>query len=141
MSSNLIKTDETYRSWIREVSSRFRRSQIKAAVKVNDEMLRFYWSLGRDLSEKKSVAGIGNDFYQMVSKDLQNLLPDVKSFSPTNLKYMQYFYELYSSPQVVDSAEKSPMHMKSAWKNPMHMKNAWEKPDTHEKCTEKARCT
>ena len=104
MSSNLIKTDETYRSWIREVSSRFRRSQIKAAVKVNDEMLRFYWSLGRDLSEKKSVAGIGNDFYQMVSKDLQNLLPDVKSFSPTNLKYMQYFYELYSSPQVVDSA-------------------------------------
>ena len=104
MISNLVKTDETYRSWIREVSSRFRRSQIKAAVKVNDEMLRFYWSLGRDLSEKKSVAGIGNDFYQMVSKDLQNLLPDVKSFSPTNLKYMQYFYELYSSPQVVDSA-------------------------------------
>ena len=104
MSSKLIITDETYRSWIREISSRFRKSQIKAAVKVNDEMLRFYWSLGRDLAEKKTGAGIGNDFYNQVSKDLQNLLPDVKSFSPTNLKYMQYFYELYSSPQVVDSA-------------------------------------
>lgn len=104
MSSKLIITDETYRSWIREISSRFRKSQIKAAVKVNDEMLRFYWSLGRDLAEKKTAAGIGNDFYNQVSKDLQTLLPDVKSFSPTNLKYMQYFYELYSSPQVVDFA-------------------------------------
>jgi predicted nuclease of restriction endonuclease-like (RecB) superfamily len=37
-----------------------------------------------------------------VSKDLQKTLPDVKSFSATNLKYMQYFYELYSSPQLGD---------------------------------------
>ena len=103
MSGNLIKTDASYRNWIREISSRFRQSQIKAAVKVNDEMLRFYWSLGHDLAEKKSTIGMGNEFYNQVSKDLRNLLPDVKSFSPTNLKYMQYFYEFYSGPQVVDS--------------------------------------
>lgn len=108
MGSKLIKTDDTYRSWIREVSSRFRKSQIKAAVKVNEEMLRFYWSLGKDLSERKAVTGIGNGFYSLVSKDLQDLLPDVKSFSPTNLKYMQYFYELYSSPQAVDFAVDHP---------------------------------
>lgn len=34
------------------------------------------------------------------------LLPDVKSFSPTNLKYMRYFYEMYPDtvicPQVED---------------------------------------
>lgn len=40
--SSLIKADESYRKWIEEVSRRFRSSQIKAAVKVNDEMLRFY---------------------------------------------------------------------------------------------------
>ena len=96
MSSKLIKTDETYRCWIREISSRFRISQIKAAVKVNNEMLRFYWSLGKDLTERKAAANIGNDFYSIVSKDLQELLPDVKSFSPTNLKYMQYFYQCHS---------------------------------------------
>lgn len=30
---------------------------------------------------------------------MQNELPDVKSFSVTNLKYMKYFYELYSNRQ------------------------------------------
>lgn len=116
MSSKLIKTDENYRCWIWEISSRFRKSQIKAAVKVNDEMLRFYWSLGRDLTERKAATNIGNDFYSLVSKDLQELLPDVKSFSPTNLKYMQYFYELYSGPQVVDfAADQSSPQLVDSW--------------------------
>ena len=47
--SSLIKTDEKYRNWIKDVSRRFRQSQLKAAVKVNGEMLRFYWGLGRDI--------------------------------------------------------------------------------------------
>ena len=45
----LVEMDEQYREWISEVSSRFRQSQIKAAVKVNNEMLRFYWQLGKEL--------------------------------------------------------------------------------------------
>ena len=49
--SKLIKTDAVYRNWIQEVSKRFRQSQIKAAVKVNDELLRFYWSLGHDIAQ------------------------------------------------------------------------------------------
>ena len=45
--SELIKINEEYAAWIKEISQRFRRSQVKAAVKVNDEMLRFYgnWDL------------------------------------------------------------------------------------------------
>lgn len=57
----------------------------------------------------KEQFGAGNEFYNIASKDLSIALPDVKSFSPTNLKYMQYFFELYSGncldisgPQVVD---------------------------------------
>ena len=41
-----------------------------------------------------------------MSDDLKSILPDVKSFSPTNLKYMRYFYEMYPDavicPQVED---------------------------------------
>ena len=95
MSSNLIKTDAAYRSWIQEVSSRFRRSQIKAAVKVNEEMLRFYWSLGRDMESKKDSYAWGSHFYQTISSDLIKELPDVKSFSPRNLLYMHQFYKLF----------------------------------------------
>ena len=37
--------------------------------------------------------GYGSGFYKILSDDLKKVLPDVKSFSPTNLKYMRYFYE------------------------------------------------
>ena len=50
--------------------------------------------------------GYGMGFYKTVSDDLKSILPDVKSFSPTNLKYMRYFYEMYPDavicPQVED---------------------------------------
>ena len=86
-----------YSNWINDVSKRFRQSQLKAAVNVNSEMLRFYWELGRDIAEMSKEAGYGSDFYNSVSSDLKDLFPDIKSFSTTNLKYMRYFYEMYPS--------------------------------------------
>lgn len=52
--------------------------------------------------ELKNEFKVSRNFYEYLSTDLQKMLPDVKSFSPTNIKYMQYFFTLYSSPQVVD---------------------------------------
>jgi len=37
--------DGNYKKWISEVSNRFKASQIKASIKVNNEILRFYWVL------------------------------------------------------------------------------------------------
>lgn len=93
--SKLIKKDEMYKRWISEISENFRKSQLKAAVKVNESMLRFYWSLGEGISEMSSKADYGSGFYNTISTDLKDIFPDVKSFSPTNLKYMRYFYEMY----------------------------------------------
>ena len=93
--SSLIKTDKEYKNWISDISKRFRQSQLKAAVKVNDEMLRFYWSVGRDIVKMSKKAGYGSDFYKTVSSDLKEVFPNIKSFSPTNLKYMRYFFEMY----------------------------------------------
>lgn len=108
--SNLIKTDEAYKNWICDVSKRFRKSQLKAAVKVNEEMLHFYWSMGRDISNMSNTAKYGSKFYKTISNDLRDIFPDIKSFSPTNLKYMRYFYEMYPTAeigqQVADESEK-----------------------------------
>lgn len=93
MSDNQVKIDKTYKSWIKELSKRYRQSQIKAAVKVNDEMLKFYWLLGKDMDSAKDAYPWD---YKNVSKDLRKELPDVKSFSPRNLLYMHQFYRLLS---------------------------------------------
>lgn len=58
-------------------------------------MLRFYWRLGKDLHDKKDEFPYGTNFYKTVSSDLRRLLPNVKSFSETNLRYMWKFVELY----------------------------------------------
>lgn len=94
--STLLKTNKEYKEWITDVSNRFRNSQLKAAVKVNSEMLRFYWSIGKDISTMGLYSKYGSSFYKTVSNDLKKAFPDVSSFSPTNLKYMCYFYEMYS---------------------------------------------
>ena len=104
--SELFKADNEYKEWIAGISTDFRRSQIRASMKINDEMLRFYWKLGKGISSMSEQFGYGTRFYKTVSDDLKSILPDVKSFSPTNLKYMRYFYEMYPDavicPQVED---------------------------------------
>ena len=87
-----------------------------AATKVNQEMLRFYWSLGKDMVEMHAESRWGSEFYDSLSKDLVSAMPDQKSFSPRNLRYMAQFYKMYSEivPQAVaqlDNGEISPQIM------------------------------
>ena len=65
-------------------------------------MLRFYWSLGRDIVGMSEKNNYGSGFYKTISEDLKDIFPDIKSFSPTNLKYMRYFYEMYRKFQIVN---------------------------------------
>lgn len=108
--SNLIHIDKEYRQWIQSLSKRFRRSQIKAAVHVNQEMLRFYWDLGRDIVARNAENTYGKGFYANLSQDLRNAIPNTEGFSVTSLKYAKYFYVLYSAlllnlPQVGEISE------------------------------------
>lgn len=59
---NLSEMDLEYKKWISDISSRFKQSQIKAAVKVNDEMLRFYWQLGTNSTIRKTIFLMGMAF-------------------------------------------------------------------------------
>ena len=103
MANDLIIKDENYRKWVADLRSRYQRSQIKAATSVNSEMLKFYWSLGRDIVAMGAENMYGSNFYGTLSRDMQSVLPDAKGFSITNLKYMRRFYELYPNrPQLVD---------------------------------------
>ena len=93
--SNLIHISKEYRQWIQSLSQRFRRSQIKASVKVNQEMLRYYWDLGRDIVARDAENVYGHGFYANLSQDLRNAIPNTEGFSETSIRYAKRFYELY----------------------------------------------
>ena len=92
----LMKFDKEYAQWIAELAQRYRSSQIKAAIKVNDEMLRFYWSVGEDIVRRRFENRYGTHFYANLSKDLKRELGLSQGLSATTLKYTKYFYQLYS---------------------------------------------
>ena len=69
------------------------------------------YKLGRDIEAKQYTNNYGSGFYKNLSQDLKNEMPGVKGFSPTNLKYMSYFYKLYAQlaanrQQAADDFEK-----------------------------------
>ena len=99
--NKLIKTDEDYKAWIAELKRRIRQSQIKAAVKVNTELIRMYWNLGRDIVEKQSESRWGKGFFNELSRDLKEAFPDMEGFSVTNLKYMKRMYLFYNQSDVI----------------------------------------
>ena len=54
---------DDYLKWIKDISIRFKRSQIKAASRVNVEMLRFNFELGHDIYKNQEKNKYGTGFF------------------------------------------------------------------------------
>lgn len=115
MSESINILDKDYLEWVEELCKRYRKSQIRAAVKVNTEMLRFYWELGQDIETIEASNRYGSGFYAALSRDLRHKLPDADGLSETSVRYAKRFYCLYSSlekslPQAVENRRTQIFH-------------------------------
>lgn len=90
-----MMADKEYVEWLKELKTRYRQSQAKAAVKVNTAVLEFYWSLGRDIIQRKVESKWGSGFFNQLSLDMRAMFPDEKGFSSANLRYMKRWFEFY----------------------------------------------
>lgn len=113
-----LSQDKEYRSWVKELKQRYLSARLKASIDANRTLLEYYWSLGRDITDKQYANTYGSGFYETLSRDLRSEMPGEKGFSVTNLKYMYYFYQLYSKlienrPQGADDFD-SPNRRQSA---------------------------
>lgn len=90
-----VITEESYVEWLHEVKSRYRKSQVKAAVRVNTAMLEFYWSMGRDIVAMQAESKWGSGFFNQLSLDMKAEFPNEKGFSSANLRYMKRWYDFY----------------------------------------------
>ncbi|MDR0436844.1 MAG: DUF1016 N-terminal domain-containing protein [Bacteroidales bacterium] len=62
--NNLEKTTNDYRQWLIDLKTKIRQSQIKAAVRVNEELLRLYWDMGQDIVVRQMEATWRNKFFE-----------------------------------------------------------------------------
>jgi len=85
-----------YNDWLGKVKSIIRNSQIKAALSVNEELIRLYWDLGRQIKIIQSNSKYGDGIIGQVAADLKNEFPDMSGFSRSNLFACKRFYLFYS---------------------------------------------
>lgn len=109
--TDIIKSNVEYKQWLIDLKKRIRQSQLKAAVKVNSELISLYWSMGKDIIEKQKNSQYGDGLIKQLSKDLKAEFPDMKGFSLSNLKFIRQWYQFYNehivkSQQPVSFSEK-----------------------------------
>lgn len=63
--------DKDYKQWVKQIAVRYRGSQIKAAIKVNTEQLRFYWLLGKDIVEMKVEERWGENVISQIKQGFE----------------------------------------------------------------------
>ena len=105
MDNNIVNSE--FKVWVSEISKKYRQAHIKAAISVNSEMLKFYFELGKEIANNSFKAKYGSKFYDSLSKELIEQLPNVKGLSVINLRYMEKFYIIYKEkisivPQLVE---------------------------------------
>ena len=96
MADNMtLAGNQEFKSWVSQMKQDIRSTQIKAAIKVNTELLRLYWRMGADICEKQKSASWGDGWLKELSRELMAEFPDMKGFSYRNLRYIRQWYEFY----------------------------------------------
>jgi predicted nuclease of restriction endonuclease-like (RecB) superfamily len=93
----MLVSDHQYVTWLKDIKSNIQRSQIKASVAVNTELIKMYLYLGKEISEKQADSVWGSGFIDQLSKDLKAEFPEMSGFSKTNLFAIKKFYAFYKN--------------------------------------------
>lgn len=101
---SLIDPPGDYADWLAELKNRIHGAQQRATLAVNRELVLLYWQIGRDILERQAREGWGAKVIERLAHDLRSAFPDMKGFSPRNLKYMRAFAEAWPDAQFVQEA-------------------------------------
>jgi predicted nuclease of restriction endonuclease-like (RecB) superfamily len=93
-----------YADWLAELKQRIHAAQQRATLAVNRELVLLYWQIGQDILARQASQGWGSKVVDRLARDLCNAFPDMKGFSPRNLKYMRAFAEAWPDGEFVQAA-------------------------------------
>jgi predicted nuclease of restriction endonuclease-like (RecB) superfamily len=88
-----------YADLLARLKDRVRQTQFRAARAANTEVLRLYWSIGRDILDRQETAGWGSKVVAMLAADLKREFPEQRGWSRTNLSYMRKVAEVWPTEE------------------------------------------
>ena len=80
-----------YAEALQTIKRRIQEERLRVVLSANAAMVLLYWDIGRLILERQEEAGWGARVIDRLSQDLREAFPDMKGFSPRNLKYMRAF--------------------------------------------------
>lgn len=90
-----------YKDWLKQLKDRIHSSQLKAAIKVNTELVQLYWHLGIEILRKEKDNKYGKNLIQQLSQDLLHEFPQIKGFSRTNLYFVRQWVQFYTQKRPI----------------------------------------
>lgn len=87
--------DQNYLELINTLKQKILLAQQRAVLAVNRELVILFWEIGKTILDKQHQRGWGAKIIDNLSRDLNQSFPELKGFSPRNLKYMRKFAETY----------------------------------------------
>ncbi len=89
----------SYHDTLRTLKDRINNARYQTMQRINSELIKLYWDIGKTLSEKMSNEGWGKSVVELLAVDLHATFHGVKGFSARNLWYMKQFYDSYSEDE------------------------------------------
>ena len=102
--ASLTMPPEGYGDWLADLKGRIHNAQQRATLAVNRELVLLYWQIGQDILSRQAQQGWGTKVIDRLAQDLRAAFPDMKGFSPRNLKYMRAFAEAWPDAEFVQQA-------------------------------------
>ena len=90
-----------YTVLLEDLKTRIASAQVRAALAVNRELVLLYWQIGRSILLQQHQQGWGAKVIDRLARDLRHAFPDIKGFSPRNLKYMRAFAAAWPDESIV----------------------------------------
>ena len=92
-----------YLDFFIQIKDRIHKERLKTVIAANSAMIKIYWEIGAGILKKQEREGWGAKIIDRLSSDLKKEFPDMKGFSPRNLKYMRKFAEIWTDYEFVQA--------------------------------------
>lgn len=101
VASEVAEFGNGYLKFVEEIKRTIQAQRTKIVLQANSSLILLYWNIGNAITRKQAEEGWGTKVIDRISHDLQKAFPDMKGFSPRNIKYMKKFATLWNDEAIV----------------------------------------